>query len=198
MLKRVLQGSAALAAAGIACYFWLVRAPLERLEEARARHLELQREYVERQKYRINLPLLRAQAPVMKDVDNAARFALPDFDGIGAAARDLEQAIREAAKDKQLGARLEITIGDWSSREFYYLRPFTLRVQGEFRQVVELLHSVSTDSLQLRSVKSASLRPVAGREEVALSLDGLAYRYREEESAIAERKAKTRAFEGTP
>ena len=56
---------------------------------------------------------------------------------------------------------------------------------------------MSTNSVQLRSVKSASLRPVAGREEVALSLEGLAYHYREEESAIAERKAKTRAFEGT-
>jgi len=132
----------------------------------------------------------------MKDLDQAARIALPDFDGIGAAARDLEQAIREAAKDKQLASRLEFTIGDWSSREFYYFRPFTLQVHGEFRQVVELLHSVSTGSVQLRSVKSAALRPVAGRDEVSLSLEGLAYRYREEESAAAERKAKTRAFEG--
>jgi len=196
MLKQILQGSATLAAAGIAGYFWLVRAPLEQLEQAKAQQFELQREYVERQKYRINLPLLRAQAPVMKDLDQAARIALPDFDGIGAGARDLEQAIREAAKDKQLASRLEFTIGDWSSREFYYFRPFTLRVHGEFRQVVELLHSVSTGSVQLRSVKSAALRPVAGRDEVSLSLEGLAYRYREEEPAAAERKAKTRAFEG--
>ena len=198
MLKTILLGSAAVAAAGIVCYFGLVRGPLERLENGRARHSELQREYLERQKYRVNLPLLRSQAPVMRDLDKAARMVLPDFDGIGAGARDLEEAIREAAKEKRLGSRIELTIGDWSSREFYYSRPFTVGVSGEFRQVVEFLQGVSSGSLQLRMVRSASLRPVAGRDEVALSLEAVAFRYREEESAAAERKAKTRASVGQP
>jgi len=41
MLKQILQGSATLAAAGIAGYFWLVRAPLEQLEQAKAQQVEL-------------------------------------------------------------------------------------------------------------------------------------------------------------
>jgi Tfp pilus assembly protein PilO len=196
MLKQILLGIVAVAAAGIASYFGLVRGPLERLEKVRARHFELQREYIERQKYRVNLPLLRTQTPVMEDLDKAAKIVLPDFDGIGAGPRDLETAIREAAKEKRITSRLEFTTGDWSSKEFYYFRPFSVQVSGEFRQVVEFAQLVSTGSVELRTIKTAMLRPVAGRGEVTLSLEALAFRYREEESAAAERKAKTRASVG--
>ena len=54
-------------------------------------------------------------------------------------------------------------------------------MDGELRTILEFLQSISTGSVQLRTVKSASLRPVAGRDEVTLSLDGSAIRYRAEE-----------------
>lgn len=196
MLKFILQAGATLAAAGIACYLFLIRGPLAELELAQETHLRLQREYLERQKYRANLPLFRAQVPVIKDLDKTARIVLPDFDGTGAGPRDLEAAIREAAKEKGITSRVEFTTGDWSSKEFYYLRPFSVQVSGGFRQVVEFAQLVSTGSVELRTIKTASLRPVAGRDEVTLSLEAVAFRYREEESAAAERKAKTRASVG--
>ena len=190
MLKLVLQRCAALAIAGVASYLLLVRAPLEQLEQARARHLELQEEYLQRQAYRVNLSLHRSQAQVMQDLGKAARMALPDFDGLGAAPRDLEEAIRQAAQEKKLTSRLEFTIGDWSSKEFYYFRPFTVRVNGELRPILAFLQSVSTGSVQLHTVKTASLRPLAGSDEVTLSLDALAIRFRTDEQAAAARKAK--------
>ena len=196
MLKLILQAGATLAAAGIVCYLLLIRGPLAELERAHETHVRLQHEYLERQKYRANLLLFRAQVPVINDLDKAARIVLPDFDGIGAGPRELEAAMREAAKEKGITSRLEFTTGDWSSKEFYYFRPFSVQVSGGFRQVVEFAQLVSTGSVELRTIKTASLRPVAGRDEVTLSLEALALRYREEESAAAERKAKTRASVG--
>ena len=181
MLKFVLHGTAALVTAGIAGYFLLLRAPLEQLEQARARHLELQEEYIQRKNYSVNLPLHRSQAKIMQDLDKAARMALPDFDGLGTNARDLEAAIREAAQERKLTSRLEFSTTDWSSREFYYYRPFTVRVNGELRPILEFLQSLSTGSVRLHTVKTVSLRPVAGRDEVTLALEALAIRYRTEE-----------------
>jgi Tfp pilus assembly protein PilO len=198
MLKQILQGSATLAAAGIAGYFWLVRAPLEQLEQAKAQQFELQREYVERQKYRINLPLLRAQIPVMKGLDAAAKIVLPDFDGLAAGPKDLEDTIRAAAREKQLKSRLEFSTTDWSAKEFYYFRPFSVQVSGEFRQVVEFLQLVSTGWPQLRTIRTATLRPVAGRDEVALSLEALAFRYVTEEQVATGLKAKNQPSTGRP
>ena len=196
MLKLILQAGATLAAAGIVCYLLLIRGPLGELELAQETHLRLQREYLERLKYRANLPLYRAQVPVLQDLDKAARIVLPDFDGIGTGSRDLEAVIREAAKEKRITSGLEFTTGDWSSKEFYYFRPFSVQVSGGFRQVVEFAQLLSTGSVELRTIKTASLRPVAGRDEVTLSLEALAFRYREEEGAAAERKAKARSSVG--
>ena len=190
MLKPLLQGGAALALAGIASYFLLVRAPLEQLEQARAHQVHLQEEYTRRQSYQVNLPLHRSQAQVMRDLDKAARMALPDFDGLGAGPRDLEGAIREAAQERKLTSRLEFSTGDWSSREFYYFRPFTVRVNGELRPILEFLQSVSSGSVRLHTVRTASLRPIAGSGEVTLSLEANAIRFRADEQAAAERKAK--------
>ena len=192
MLRLVLLGTAALVAAGIAGYFLLVRVPLYELDEARTQHLRLQEEYAQRLNARINLPLHRAQAPVMHEMNKAARMALPDFDGLGAGPRDLEAAIRETAREKKLTSRLEFSTSDWSSREFYYSRPFTVRVDGELRPILEFLQGVSTGSVQLRTVRSASLRPVAGRDEVTLSLEAAAIRFKTEDQVAADRKALRR------
>lgn len=198
MLKLILQGSAALAVAALTCYFLLVRSPLEQLAEAREKHEQLRHEYLDRQKQRANLPLLRAQIPVMQDLDKAAKVVLPDFDGIAAGPKDLEDEIRAAARGKQLKSRLEFSTGDWSVREFYYFRPFSVQVSGEFRQVVEFLQLVSTAWPQLRMVKTASLRPVAGRDEVMLSLEALAFRFVTDEQLAAGRKANNQPPGGRP
>jgi Tfp pilus assembly protein PilO len=193
MLRFVLSCVLALAAGSAASYLLLVRSPLEHLEQAQENHVAMQRQYVDRLKLRLNLPLLRAQVPVMKDLDKAAKIVLPDFDGLGAGPRDIEEAIRAAAREKQLTSRLEFSTSEWASKEFYYFRSFSIRVNGEFRQIVEFLQLVSTGSLELRAVKTASLQPVGERGEVTLTLDALAFRYREDEAAAAERKAQTRA-----
>lgn len=176
-------------AAGVATYWLLLRAPLDQLEREMDRHQELQRQYLGRVKYRPTLPLVRAQIPVAKDLATAERMILPDFDGIGAGARDFEEAIRAAAKEKQIASRVEVAAGDWTSREFYYQRALTVRTSGEFRQIVEFLQLISSGSLQLRVLKSASLQPIAGRDEVALSLEVLAFRFRTEEDIARQRKA---------
>ena len=150
----ILRGIAALAVGGIASYLLLVRGPLQELEDARERQVRLQQQYLDRLKLRANLPLLRAQIPGMKDLDKAAKIVLPDFNGIGASPREIEETIRAAAKEKQLTARLEFSTSDWSSKEFYYLRPFSVRVSGGFRPIVEFLQAVSTGSLELRTVKA--------------------------------------------
>jgi hypothetical protein len=191
MLKLILQGSAALAVSVIAGYLLLVAAPSNIKPGRKAASL---RRYVARLKFRANLPAAPTSS-VMKG-STGQRMVLPTDGRRGP--RDLEAAIREAAKGKQLTSPLEFATSDWSSKEFYYFRPFTVQVNGEFRQVVEFLQAVSTGSAQLRMVKTASLRPVAGRDEVALSLEAHAFRYREEDSAAAERKATTREFVGRP
>ena len=127
MLKRFLQCIAALAVAAVGSWLLLVRGPLDQLEQEKERHLDLQRQYLDRATHRPNLALLRAQVAVAKDLATAQRMILPDFDGIGAAARDFEEAIREAAKEKRIASRLEFAAGDWTSREFYYERPLTIR-----------------------------------------------------------------------
>jgi Tfp pilus assembly protein PilO len=193
MLRLVLSCVLALAAGSAASYLLLVRSPLEHLEQAEESHSAMQRQYLDRLKLRANLPLLRAQVPVMKDLDKVAKIVLPDFDGMGAAPRDIEEAIRTVAREKQLTSRLEFSTSEWSSKEFYYFRPFSIRVNGEFRQILEFLQLVSTGSLELRMVKTASLQPVGERDQVTLLLDALAFRYREDETAAAERKANTRA-----
>ena len=191
MLKRFILGVATLAAAGVVGYLLFLRGPVEQLEQARDRHVELQRQYLERLKFRPNLALIRAQIPVAKDLAAAERRILPDFDGIGAAARDFEDAIREGAKERKIASRLEFAAGDWTSREFFYERPLTVRTSGEFRQMVEFLQVMSTGSPQVRVLKSATLQPVAGRDEVALAFEVVAFRYRADEGAAAERKART-------
>ena len=191
MLARLLRVGIALAAAGVA-YLLLVYVPLEDLERAEQGHANLRQQYLDRLKLRANLALLRAQVPVMRDLDQAAKRILPDFDGIGAGPRDIEEAIRGVARDKKLTSQLEFSTTDWSSKEFYYFRPFSIRVSGEFRQIVEFLQALSTGALELRTVKTATLQPVAGRDEVTLTLEAQVYRYREDDTAAAERKAKTR------
>lgn len=198
MLKLILKGSAAFAVAAIACHLVLVQGPLEQLDDARERHDRLKQEYLGRQQLRVNLPLLRAQIPPMKDLDAAAKMVLPDFDGLGTGPKDLEDAIRAAARDKGLKSRLEFSTSDWSAKEFYYFRPFSVQVSGEFRQVVEFLQVTSTGWPQLRTVRTATLRPVAGRDEVALSLEALAFRYVTEEQVAAGRKAKNHPSGGRP
>jgi Tfp pilus assembly protein PilO len=193
MPRLVLSGIAALVVGGAASYLLLVRSPLGHLEQAQESHVAMQRQYIDRLKLRANLPALRAQLPVMKDFDKAAKSVLPDFDGLGAGPRDIEGAIRAVAKEKQLTSRLEFSTSDWSSKEFYYYRPFSVRVNGEFRQIVEFLHLVSSGSHEVRMVKTASLQPVGERGQVTLTLDAVAFRYREDETAAAERKAQTRA-----
>jgi hypothetical protein len=66
-----------------------------------------------------------------------------------------------------------------------------VQVYGEFPQVVEFLQLVSTGWPQVRMIKTASLRPVAGRDEVTLSLEALAFRFVTDEQVAAGRKART-------
>ena len=47
-------------------------------------------------------------------------------------------------------------------------------------------------------VKTATLRPVAGHDEVALSLEALAFRYVAEEQVAAGLKAKNQPSTGRP
>src|SRR5262245_40309788 len=168
MLRLVLSCVLALAAGSAASYLLLVRSPLDHLEQAKENHLAMQRQYVDRLRLRANLPLLRAQVPVMNDLDKAAQIVLPDFDGLGAGPRDIEAALRAIAMQKQLTSRLEFSTGDWSSKEFYYFRPISIRVNGEFRQILEFLQLVSSGSPELRMVKTASLQPVGERGQVTL------------------------------
>ena len=193
MLRLVLSGVLALAAGSVASYLLLVRSPLGHLEQAKEHHAAMQRQYVDRLKLRANLPLLRSQIPAMKEQDKAAKLVLADFNGLGAAPRDIEGSIRAIAKEKGLTARLDFSTSDWSSKEFYYYRPFSVRINGEFQQILEFLHALSTGSLEQRSVRTASLQSVGDRGEVTLTLEATAFRYREEDAAAAERKAKTRA-----
>ncbi|HEV8094944.1 MAG TPA: type 4a pilus biogenesis protein PilO [Burkholderiales bacterium] len=186
MLKLLVQAVIAAAATAIASYFLFIREPLESLEQAGEAHVRLQREYRALYAYRVNLDAFRAQIPAMKDLGKAAQTILPDFDGLGAGRQDLEDWVRAAAKEKQLKPPIEFSAADWSSKEFYYYRPFTVRVSGEFTRVTEFLQLVSTGSPQLRVLKSASVRPVEGRDEVTLSLEALAIRHRDYEPAVAE------------
>ena len=191
MVTHLLRFAIVLAAAGLA-YLLLVEGPLEELEQAKERHANLEQQYLDRLKIRANLPLLGAQIPVMKDLDKAAKMILPDFNGIGASPHEIEEAIGAVAREKKLTSPLEFSTTDWSSKEFYYFRPFSVRIKGEFRRILEFLQLLSTGSLEVRAIKTATLQPVAGSDEVTLALEAIAYRYREEETAAAERKAKTR------
>lgn len=192
MLKLLVQAAMAAAATGIASYLLFIREPLERLEQAREAHARLQREYRALSAYRVNLDAFRAQIPAVKELRKAAQTILPDFDGLGAGPLDLESSVRAAAKEKQLKPPIEFSTADWSSKEFYYYRPFSVRVSGEFTKVTEFLQLVSTGSPQLRVLKGASVRPIEGRDEVTLSLEALAIRHRDYESEAAAEPIKNR------
>lgn len=191
MITQLLRTAIVLAVAGLA-FLLLVRGPLDELEQAEEHQARLEQQYLDRLKLRANLPLLRAQIPVMKELSTAAKRVLPDFDGIGAGPRDIEEAIRAIAREKKLTSPLEFSTTEWSSKEFYYFRPFTIRLSGDFRRIVEFLQALSTGSVELRTVQAATLQPVAGRDEVALSLEASAFRYRQEDTVASERGANTR------
>src|SRR5438105_1653349 len=134
-LLRSLELIAAFAVSAIVAYLALVAGPLDALEGARERHLALRQQYLDASWKLANLEALRQQLATMKQRQQAIRKILPDADGLIVGREALEHSIR-AALPPRLASSLELAMGNSVMREFYAYRPFSIRVSGDFSDVV--------------------------------------------------------------
>ena len=176
-------------ALGFGCFWLILSGPLDELDAAESKHWRLKDVYLERYRTRVNLGQLREQLEAVKQMRGAARIVLPDSEGGEVARKALEDSIRAAAAEKHVSPP-EISVGDSVSKEFYAHRPFSVRVSGEFGNVVEFLQRVSTGSRELRTIERMSLEPRPQGEGVVLALQAHAFAYLTDEQARSIRKAR--------
>ncbi len=197
MLKRILKGIAligAIVTLGVIAFFLILEGPLEDLDAAEERHIQLREQYLLAYRNLVNLDLLRQQLTEMKKLQQTVRRILPDADGMEVGWQELEDSIRAAAAKTRLESSLELSIGNSKQTEFYAYCPFSIRVSGEFRDVVPFLQRISTASEQLRMLKHVSLRPRLPSGGITLSVEAYAFAHLSDETLAALRaKAQNQA-----
>lgn len=180
----------AFAVSAIVAYLALVAGPLEALDGARERQLALREQYLNASWKLANLDALRQQLATMKQRDQEIRKLLPNADGLIVGREALEQSIR-AALPPRLSSSLELALGNSVMREFYAYRPFSIRVSGDFSDVLQFLQRVSTGAERLRIVRQLSLKPRSPGTGVTLVVEAFAFAYLTEDAVAALRKAQS-------
>jgi type IV pilus assembly protein PilO len=194
-LLRGLELIAALVISAAAAYLVLVADPLDRLDAARERHLALRQQYLDASWKLANLDILRQQLATMKQRQQAIRKILPDADGLIVGREALEHSIR-AALPPRLAPSLELAMGNSVMRDFYAYRPFSIRVSGDFSDIVQFLQRVSSGSERLRIVRQLSMKPRSPGTGVTLVAEVYAFAYLTEDAMAALRKAQSQDDEG--
>jgi len=194
-LLRGLELIAALVVSAAVAYLALVADPLDRLEAARERHLALRQQYLDASWKLANLGVLRQQLATMKQRQQAIRKILPDADGLIVGREALEHSIR-AALPPRLAPSLELAMGNSVMRDFYAYRPFSMRVSGDFSDIVQFLQRVSSGSERLRIVRQLSMKPRSPGTGVTLVAEVYAFAYLTEDAMAALRKAQSQDDEG--
>jgi type IV pilus assembly protein PilO len=194
-LLRGLELIAALVVSAAVAYLALVADPLDRLEAARERHLALRQQYLDASWKLANLDVLRQQLATMKQRQQAIRKILPDADGLIVGREALEHSIR-AALPPRLAPSLELAMGNSVMRDFYAYRPFSMRVSGDFSDIVQFLQRVSSGSERLRIVRQLSIKPRSPGTGVTLVAEVYAFAYLTEDAMAALRKAQSQDDEG--
>jgi Tfp pilus assembly protein PilO len=194
-LLRGLELIAALVVSAAVAYLALVADPLDRLDAARERHLALRQQYLDASWKLANLDVLRHQLATMKQRQQAIRKILPDADGLIVGREALEHSIR-AALPPRLAPSLELAMGNSVMRDFYAYRPFSIRVSGDFSDIVQFLQRVSSGSERLRIVRQLSMKPRSPGAGVTLAAEVYAFAYLTEDAMAALRKAQSQDDEG--
>jgi type IV pilus assembly protein PilO len=194
-LLRGLELIAALVVSAAVAYLALVADPLDRLDAARERHLALRQQYLDASWKLANLDVLRQQLATMKQRQQAIRKILPDADGLIVGREALEHSIR-AALPPRLAPSLELAMGNSVMRDFYAYRPFSIRVSGDFSDIVQFLQRVSSGSERLRIVRQLSMKPRSPGTGVTLVAEVYAFAYLTEDAMAALRKAQSQDDEG--
>jgi Tfp pilus assembly protein PilO len=194
-LLRGLELIAALVVSAAVAYLALVADPLDRLDAARERHLALRQQYLDASWKLANLDILRHQLATMKQRQQAIRKILPDADGLIVGREALEHSIR-AALPPRLAPSLELAMGNSVMRDFYAYRPFSIRVSGDFSDIVQFLQRVSSGSERLRIVRQLSMKPRSPGAGVTLVAEVYAFAYLTEDAMAALRKAQSQDDEG--
>ncbi len=194
-LLRGLELIAALVVSAAVAYLALVADPLDRLDAARERHLALRQQYLDASWKLANLGVLRQQLATMKQRQQAIRKILPDADGLIVGREALEHSIR-AALPPRLAPSLELAMGNSVMRDFYAYRPFSMRVSGDFSDIVQFLQRVSSGSERLRIVRQLSMKPRSPGTGVTLVAEVYAFAYLTEDAMAALRKAQSQDDEG--
>jgi Tfp pilus assembly protein PilO len=200
MLKRILKAAGiigTIAMFGAIAFFLILKGPLEDLDAAKERHIQLREEYLSAYKYSVNLELYRQRLAEMQKLQRTTRTMLPDADGVEVTWQELQDSIRAEAAKTRLESSLELSIGNSGHREFYAYCPFSLRVSGEFKDVVRFLQRISTASAQLRMLKHVSLRPRLPGGGITLSVEAYAFAHLSDET-VAALRAKARNQAKTP
>jgi len=194
-LLRGLELIAALVVSAAVAYLVLVANPLDRLDAARERHLALRQQYLDASWKLANLDVLRQQLATMKQRQQGIRKILPDADGLIVGREALEHSIR-AALPPRLAPSLELAMGNSVMRDFYAYRPFSMRVSGDFGDIVQFLQRVSSGSERLRIVRQLSMKPRSPGTGVTLVAEVYAFAYLTEDAMAALRKAQSQDDEG--
>ena len=82
-------------------------------------------------------------------------------------------------------------MGNSVMRDFYAYRPFSMRVSGDFSDIVQFLQRVSSGSERLRIVRQLSTKPRSPGTGVTLVAEVYAFAYLTEDAMAALRKAQS-------
>jgi len=105
--------------------------------------------------------------------------------------RERERAQCRAALPPRLAPSLELAMGNSVMRDFYAYRPFSMRVSGDFSDIVQFLQRVSSGSERLRIVRQLSTKPRSPGTGVTLVAEVYAFAYLTEDAMAALRKAQS-------
>ncbi len=151
----------------------LVSGPRAALEEAERREQVLQVRYEEAARRAEHLPLYRARAAEFAEASERLAEYLPDAFEPREGVR--ERMRREAAERGLVLEALEF--GAEREQDFFTVRPFRLRLRGDFAALYDFLYERYHASMRAGRLRGFVLRAEPGNADLVLQMDGASYRY---------------------
>jgi type IV pilus assembly protein PilO len=167
---------------GAAVYYFDTQAQIARLDEVRARELELRQTFEVKQRKAANLQAYRQQLEEMKESFGAMLRQLPDKTEVAALLVDVSQT--------GLAAGLEFDLfqpeGE-QSKDFYAELPIDIAVTGQYHEFGRFISGLAALSriVTIHDVKIANAGGENGAEGAKLTLQATAKTYRYLDEAVS-------------
>jgi Tfp pilus assembly protein PilO len=178
--------------AGVAVFALLVSGPLDRFNAARERQSHLEDDYRVAYFLSTRVDLLRERMPTLKYMLERLTRLLPDAAGVEVPVAGPDVLVRAAAARSRIRG-YDLSIADSVARDFYAERQFTIRANGQYRELAEFLRHVSSGSGELIVLRQVSLAPSPDTRQLALDVSATAFAYLSDDAVATLRKAKQAA-----